>query len=267
MKVTAHILIAILFFFTACGSEMDNGGMEASVESEEQANVVTPVSAPVAERKIVREANLRFQVDDLDKSESRIEALADKYNAIITDTRSYNASKSIEASYTIKVAPEKLFDLIRAIQSESIYLDNKSVSSQDVTRQYIDIEARIKAKQAARQRYLELIRQATKVEDILAVEVELRKVQEELEAIQAQLKALQQQVSYSTIHLTMYQIVPASYTDRTNFVTRITTALGSGWYMFKDLIVGTISLWPLVILAVLVALALRWQKRRRRGMV
>ncbi len=161
------------------------------------------------------------------------------------------------------MVPEKLFELVKAIEGESVYLDDKTITAEDVTRQYVDVEARLNAKRTAQQRYLELMKKATKVEDVLAIERELQKVQEELESVQAQLKALQQQTSYSTINLTMYQLVPASYADRTSFSSRVASALSGGWQLSKDLVVGLLYLWPVLILVSLIILTIRLRKRRR----
>ncbi|MBC5994352.1 DUF4349 domain-containing protein [Pontibacter cellulosilyticus] len=268
MRFTSYFILGLLLLIvTACESGMDTEEMEASM-AEKQALITTPADATplLSDRKIIRQANLRLQVQDLDESSNRIEALVKKYNATITNSRSYNGNESIESTFTIKVVPENLFALVKDIQAESIFLDDKAITADDVTMQYVDVEARIKAKQTAQQRYLELMKQATKVEDVLAIEVELRKVQEELEAVQAQLKALQQQTSFSTINLTMYQLVPASYTDRTSFSTRAVSAFSSGWHLFKGLIVGVLYLWPILIVAALFILGLRWQKRKKRGL-
>lgn len=269
MRLSLYFILAMLLVgSTGCESGMDTEEMDASVAKREA--MVAPASEAtplLSDRKIIREANIRFQVEDLHESSTRIEALVKKYNATITNSHSFNGNESIEAAYTIKVVPDKLFELVKEIQGESIFLDDKTITADDVTMQYVDVEARIKAKQTAQQRYLELMKQATKVEDVLAIEVELRKVQEELEAVQAQLKALQQQTSFSTINLTMYQLVPASYADRTSFSSRVLSAFSGGWQLFKNLVIGALYLWPLLIVLVLGILGLRWQRRRRRGLV
>lgn len=267
MRFTLHFIAGLLLLgVSGCQNGIESEEADTSLGREQL--MVTPASTPaplLSDRKIIREAHVRFQVENLQESSNRIEALVKKYNATITNSRSYNGDNSIEASYTIKVIPEKLLDLVKTIQDESIFLDDKTITAEDVTRQYVDVEARVKAKQTAQQRYLELMKQATKVEDVLAIEQELQKVQEELESVQAQLKALQQQTSYSTINLTMYQLVPASYTDRTSFTSRLTSAFSGGWQLFKDLVVGMLYLWPLLILVSLAVLAIRWRKKKDRS--
>lgn len=263
MRLCLYFFVALLLFVSiSCQSGMDAEEAESSVASLDLAPPPSP-----SNRKIIREATIRFQVKDLTASSNKVEALAVKYGANITNSQNYNQEESIEASYTIKVAPEKLNALLTAIQAESIFLDNKTVSAEDVTLQYVDVEARIKTKQAVKQKYLELLTKTTKVQEILAIEVELQKVQEELESVQAQMKALQQQTNYSSINLTMYQLVPASYSDRTSFSTRIISALSGGWHLFKNLLIGLIYVWPVIILVVVAILGLRWYKNRRSAIV
>lgn len=263
MRLYLYFFVALLLLASvSCNSKMDADVAESSVAS---LDLAAPPS--LSDRKIKQEATIRFQVKDLDASSTKVEALAAKYGATITNIQSYNQEEIIETNYTIKVAPEKLTALLAAIQSESIFLDNKTVSAEDVTLQYVDVEARIKTKQAVKQKYLELLTKTTKVQEILAIEVELQKVQEELESVKAQMKVLQQQTNYSSINLTMYQLVPASYSDRTSFSTRSISALSGGWHLFKNLLIGLIYVWPVIILVVLAILAFRWYKTRRRTTV
>jgi len=268
MRNLLHTIVVLLLLAGfGCQKSMDAEQMDASERAELSLVSPNPETSTIADRKIIRQATLRFQVKNLEASGERIEALVTKYGGTITNSQSYSQEESIESNYTIKVLPKELNKLVKDIQSESIFLDNKTITADDVTMQYVDVEARVKAKQAARDRYLELLQQAKKVEDVLAIEVELNKVQEELESVQAQLKALQQQTSFSTINLTMYQLVPASYTDRTSFVTRITSAISGGWQLFKTLLVGVVYLWPLLVLTIAIITVLRWYKNRQRSIV
>lgn len=264
MRHTLYFLLSVLSLVAllSCESGMDAEEMEASV-AKENAMPAAPTAAKAPERKIVRQANLRFQVKNLTNSSDNVEAVLAKYNATLANSKSYTAKESIEAVYTIKVAPENFFALVKAIQNESTFLDEKTITADDVTLQYVDTEARIRAKQAVQARYLQLLSKASKIDDILTIETELQKVQEELESVQAQLKALQRQTAYSTIRLTMYQFVPATYTDRTTFGTQAMAAFTGGWQLFKDLVIGVLYLWPLLLISILFILGWRWQKRRQ----
>ncbi len=262
-----HRNLYFLFALLLLGSVSCQSGMDAEEMETSTVNLGVTPSPNLSDRKIIREATIRFQVKDLNESSAKIEGLLEKYGATITNSQNYNQEESIEASYTIKIAPEKLDGLLKAIQAESIFLDNKTVTADDVTLQYVDVEARIKAKQAVQQEYLELLTKTSKVSEILAIEAELQKVQEELESVQAQMKALQQQTTFSTINLAMYQLVPASYSDRTNFSTRVTSALNGGWHLFKDLLVGVVYLWPILIITIVALFLIRWYKNRQRSIV
>lgn len=272
MRQTIYLFLALLPMasFSGCQSEQYEPDTATLVTTTELAKPETTIEATPAappQRKLIKVANLRFQVKDVSTSEARVEQLIETYNAAIVSSHTSNAEESIETTYTIRVEPGKFPELVKALQQESIFLDDKTITSDDVTRQYVDVEARIKTMQAVEQRYLQLLHRADKIPDILAIEGQLKKLREELESMQAQFKALKQQISYSTIHLNMYQFVPASYTDRTNFGTRSITALSGGWQFFKDLLIGLLYLWPLWVFLPLGLLAFRWLRRQYKSII
>ena len=250
MRYSFQLLLTLLVpFLFSCDKGMAPDAMESSApeavattlaKDETQESAGSP-----ADRKIIRQANLRFQVNDLATSTDRIESLLDRHQAYLSNSSSHSSDDHLEAELTIKVLPANLDRLVTAILEESTFLDNKTISSNDVTLEYVDVAARIKAKQAVEQRYLELLKQANKIPDVLAIEGELKKIREELEAMQARQQALQQLTSYSTIQLSLYQVLPPSFNDQTGFLTQAISALEGGWHFLKDILIGVFYLWPL----------------------
>lgn len=243
------LLFLLLVSLCACSTPASEEAMpdtaavhnEQSVAQETSANGMPAASSAM----IIKVANLRFQVKDLQASTYRLEQQLRHYNAFIFSSQNTNSEEIHEMNYTIKVEPSQLDGLLAALQKESIQLDNLHVSSQDVTLEYVDVQARIKAKQAVEQRYLDLLQQANKIADVLAIEQELKKVQEEKEVMQARLKSLQHQTTYSTVHLSLYQVLPASFTDQPGFFTDALSALANGWQLCRGFILGMLYLWPL----------------------
>lgn len=248
-------LLSLLLFFLltglcSCSTPASEEAMPDSIAAvhDDQAEAQEPstnVLPAATSAKIIKVANVRFQVKDLQASTYRLEQQLRHYNAFIFSSQNMNSEELHEMNYTIKVEPSQLDGLLAALQKESIQLDNLHVSSQDVTLEYVDVQARIKAKQAVEQRYLDLLQQASKIADVLAIEQELKKVQEEKEVMQARLKSLQHQTTYSTIHLSLYQVLPASFTDQPGFFTDALSALANGWQLCRGFILGMLYLWPL----------------------
>jgi chromosome segregation ATPase len=71
----------------------------------------------------------------------------------------------------------------------------------DVTEQYIDVQARLKNKYVLRDRLKQILEKAVTVQDVLAVETELNRVQSDIDSMEGQIKSLQGQVQYATLDL------------------------------------------------------------------
>ena len=100
------------------------------------------------------------------------------------------------------------------------------------------------------ERYLELLKQAKTVKDIIEVENQLRQIREEIESTQARINYINQQVSYSTINLQIYEN-SARQTGDQNLLVRILNALRNGWDLLLSFVVGLLYIWPFILLLLL----------------
>ena len=82
-------------------------------------------------------------------------------------------------------------------------LNEKKITSEDVTTEVIDTRSRLEAKKQVRLRYLDLLKQAKNMEEILSVQSEINGIQEQIESAAGRMEYLQHSSSFSTIHLTL----------------------------------------------------------------
>jgi hypothetical protein len=216
--------------------------------------------AEIPERKVVRTANLRMEVASFKKATEKILESVATQEAEIFQQEEQQYGYQIEQRMTIKVPPENLDVLLETLESLATYVDQKSIDKEDVTQKYIDLESRLENKRAVIKRYQELMAQAKNVQEVIAVEENLRKVVEEVESMERQFQYLQQQLSRSTLYLTYYERLPEAVNTR-SFGIRIIKGFANGWQLLKDLAIGLISIWPILIL---LSLAVGWWVRRRR---
>lgn len=216
--------------------------------------------AELPDKKIIRTANLRMEVADYQGSLIEIKALTETYEAEITAEEEQQYGQRLENRLTIRLAPERLDEMLEALAGLALAIDNRSVSSEDVTRQYVDLEARMAAKRDVLERYRALLKEAKNVQEVLAVERELRQIIEEIESTEAQLRYLKQQVGRSTINLSFYEKSRTGIAQR-SFGQHLADAFGNGWDLLKSMALGLISAWPVVLV---IALLLTWWVRRRR---
>ena len=82
-------------------------------------------------------------------------------------------------------------------------VNSKQVQGQDVTEQYVDLEARLKNLRATEGQFSEIMKKAQKIEEILAVQAQLSQVRGEIESLEGRKKYLDQNVDYSVITLSL----------------------------------------------------------------
>jgi len=216
----------------------------------------------VDEKKLIRKAYLEMEVNDYEKAKEEIDAIIEAAGGTIEREEERSSSYRLEANMTIRVVPEKLDELVEQLAGLARNVDRKTIETEDVTRQYIDLETRLKSKRAIVDRYQELLQQARNVEEILKVEENLRKVTEEIESTEAQLRYLSRQIDKSTLHLTYYQPVERITSTGPSFGKKIIGALQGGWQFLLNAILFFIQIWPLTILAI-VGIVLLIRRRRR----
>ena len=241
-------------------------GEDKEARTEEPQNVTGGTTVTKISTRIIKNAHVRFHVKDVDVSHTKMAALLKQYNAYFgSDNRSTSVSQ-MENEMIIRVPSASFEKLMDELLKESIYTNYKNISAQDVTAEFVDLEARLKTKKEVEERYRALLKQANKVPDILEVEKQLGTIREEIEASEGRLKLLKDQVSYSTINLNTYQKLDYRPEPQIGFFSKLSEAFVSGWRTSVDAFLELIRVWPLVILlGILLILAVRRFRRWKRG--
>jgi len=266
------ITILIIFLMTACGggSENENRNSESLFEMAPEMEVAD-AAAPMRkvgvqeqeeyEKKVIKTAGLSYQVANTREEYRRLKSLTEKYNAYISNENESKSSDRINYSVSIKVPPQH-FDALISDIVEDRRLDSRWVSAEDVTDRYYDLKSRIENKKKLEERYQEILKQATKISDILEVERNLNQVRTEIESLQGQLKRLNHRIDYSSIEVSFYEMIPYELAKepRPGFGTRMRNALTAGWQAFQTFLVFILALWPFA----LVTLAVLWVVKKVR---
>lgn len=169
------------------------------MESEEK-SVYSSTDIPTEkiERKLIRNGNLSFQVENFADAEKQIYSWVESYGGYISSSDIYNRS----ANYTAKI-PSKNFDAAMFSIGNLGKLKNKSISSDDVTDEYYDLESRLKTKEILKSRYETYLSKAKETKEILEIESQLNRTITEIESMKGRLKRLNDQVDYSTIRISI----------------------------------------------------------------
>jgi hypothetical protein len=234
------------------------------IKMDEQVSKPTPSQPTNTQKKIIHTADIRFKVEDLKKAESAIKARVKAMGGYISNENQNRQSGNLENSWTVRIPAEKFDAFLGDVEKESIYVDSKNVAAEDVTAEYVDNELRIKSKQKVFERYLELLKQAKNVQEIMAVEEQIRVIREEIEAKEGRQKYLNDHVSFSTITVSFYQETETSSAPEQPFYVKIWKNFVEGWSSFFNMIIGLFYLIPYILLLFGVCYLIRkWWKKRK----
>jgi len=215
---------------------------------------------------IMKRADIRFQVENVETNTKNIEKLVSARKGLISRQNLSTATEQISNDITIRVPSSAFSALLGDLSKESKFVDYKRVASQNVTEEYEDIQTRLKTKKEVRDRYVEILKTKAKtVEDILKAEEHIRVLQEEIEAKEGRHNFLKSRVSMSEINLEIYQKVIYKETPsllEKPYIAKVGEALGNGWSLITSLSLFIINSWPVLILISIVFWA--WRRRRRR---
>ena len=159
----------------------------------------------------------------------------------------------------IKVPVDQFDNAMLQLTTGVEKIDERRITSEDVTAEYIDTKSRIEAKRQVRERYIDLLKEAKNMEEILRVQSEINGVQEATESASGRVNYLGHASSYSTISLTYYQVLNSSAKDKgdPSFGTKLSSEFKTGGNWLLDLFVGLVSIWPLLIAGALIVLLFR----------
>lgn len=155
------------------------------------------------ERLVIENADLAIVVRDPRARMAEINALANEFGGFVVSSNLYQSTsfgKEVpEATIVIRVPSERLDEALTRIKEGAVEIQYENRSGQDVTSQYVDLQARLKAKQAAEAKLLEIMDQATRAEDVLSIYLQVQSVQTEIEQLTAQIKYLEESAALSAI--------------------------------------------------------------------
>jgi hypothetical protein len=186
-------------------AKMAPASPENVVRAEEAAAKPAETPAPeVANRKLIRNATVELEIVSFDDAVQKITAFANEERGYVATTNSEKqANGKLRGQVIVKVLPENLDRFLQKVRGLG-ELKNQTLGTEDVTKGYLDTDARLKNAHVMEQRLIDMLKTKTgKVSDLLQVEKELGRVREEIEKMQGQLKYWDSQVQFATVTISL----------------------------------------------------------------
>lgn len=264
------VLCLLLGMFSGCGSNAKDANLSEIAAPGEQFKLPadnefrTPASI---ERKIIQNADLTLQVKDVPATVDQITDLTARMGGYLVNSRQYRYEDKISASLSVKVPADKLTSMVETISGYG-ELTDKTISTEDVTEEYYDAEARLKVLEAKEARLLALLEKANTITDIVSVEKELGAVRSDIEVIKGRLKYLNNATSYSTVNITLEQALPGSLKAPQGTMGKAWQGLINSLNTLIDfgsgLVVFLVVIMPWVVVFGLIFYLIRYLYRRRK---
>ncbi len=231
-------------------------------DKSEQFNTGDTIAAPVIsgnsssnttnnadwDKKIIKPADIQLQLNDYSNFNNFIHSSLQKFGAYIADEKQTQNDYKIENNITIKVPVSQFDNLINSLNGKGITITEKNISSNDVTGEVLDTKSRMLAKMAVRDKYLQLLKQAKNMNEILQVQNEINSIQEDIESANGRVSYLQHSSAYSTVYADYFQYVngKSANDEKPDFFTKLCKAFSIGTSVISNLILFCISIWPLI---------------------
>lgn len=156
------------------------------------------------DQKVIRTASLSLMVDDAAMSTQAI-------TKVTSDAEGFVQSSSVmeledgtrNGSIMIRVPSDRFDEVMTSIKALAVVVDQETVSQSDVTEQYIDLAARLNNAKLQETRYVDILKVADSVEEMLQIEQALANVRGTIESYTGQIQYLDSQTDFSSISISL----------------------------------------------------------------
>lgn len=234
-------------------------------------------TADAADRKIIRNADITIEVSSTTDAQHRVTSIAEAHGGFVVTSEAKQresndpAQRTLDIKLVVRIPSNQFgvaFDEIKRLAGNT---PEEQVKSQDVTEDFIDLEARIKTQKALEIQFLEIMRQATKIADALEVQRQIADVRTEIEQLEGRKRFLENRSSLSTINVNIRATKPVIAVTQSGFRHSLREAVSDSVGMASDMVLFfarfVIMMVPVVLFVLLPAgLAVRYLVRRAKRM-
>lgn len=229
-------------------------------------------SFQAANRKVLRNAEMTLEVSSTVETQHKVSVIAESHGGFVVNSESKQrenvepAKRNVDIKLVIRVPSDQFGTTIDQIRQLATNLPSESLKSDDVTEEFIDLEAHAKTQKALELQFLEIMKQAKKVEEALEVQRQLADVRAEIERIEGRKRFLENRAALSTITVNLQSPTPIVVSS-TGFGRSIRDAASDSVEVATGLILfivrSVIVMLPVVVLVILpLGLVFRFLARR-----
>lgn len=218
------------------------------------------------QRKVIHRAELALSSNDVARTADAAAAVVERVKGYVASRDEQHTGSHVTESVLVLRVPAPEFDRVLAELKQGNDVVRESLSGQDVTAEYTDNEARLRAQRVLEERLLALSTSQQALKDLLEVERELTRVRSEIERLLGAQQLLENQSSMGTISLTVRSPVQPVVSDSSSVGSQLANAVEEGLETALDVTTALIrvllAFLPFLPLPVFAYLAFRMRRRR-----
>lgn len=229
--------------------DVGGAGLEAQIPIPQDNISITQASASQSEaisinRKVIRNGDLQLECEQPDEAQQRIMNIVQSNGGFVVESKLNMSDVKINTrdvvEMTVRVPADKFAETIDQIKNASGRILQETVKGEDVTEEFIDIDARLTAKKALEQQIMQIMKQTNNLAEALNFHRQLADVRAEIEKIEGRKRFLDNQASLSTIKIRLQ--TPAVFTANTSgFFYRLSESFGEGLETALNFILGMVT--------------------------
>lgn len=247
-------------------------GSEGKADATSSLSAASQTATQAFDRKIIRNADLIIELDDPADAQRKLTTIAETLGGfVVTSESKLNGVNTASApskmvTVTVRVPAAQFNMAIEKLRGLGGRILQEKISGQDVTEEYIDLEARARTQRALEAQMLDILKRAGKISDALEVQNQIATVRTEIERLEGRQRFLANQAALSTINITLHTPAPIVIaTTAHGFWHQVKQAVGNGIDLASGITLGVIqfviTLIPILLLIVL-PLWLLWRLAR-----
>jgi len=194
-------LVMLLLASVSCARAPEEGALAPPSVFQGEGEYRAETTAITQDRMIVRTGDMALVVKDVINARDDIAQLAVRLDGYVVSSQISGEEEEMRGWISIRVPDEKFEQALAELRDLAVRVKSESTSSQDVTQEYTDLQARLNNAEATEKQYLVLLEKATDVQDILSIYDSLSRVRQEIEQIKGQMQYLERTASMSLINV------------------------------------------------------------------
>jgi hypothetical protein len=213
--------------------------------------------------KIIKTAYLTIEVNDVPGSVELLKNLAAQKGGYLSSTNvQKNYNNRLTGSVIIRVPAKEFETALTGVQAIGT-VKSVSTQGQDVTEEYVDLQAQKISYQNQLAQYNEIMKKAVKVDDVITVQQQIDSVQTQLNRLEGRLKYLDSRIDLSTITVNLQEPEPVGGESGHNFVSTINEGISGFFGMIDAVIIIFLTLLPIIIIGGAGYGIYRWHKAKK----